>query len=211
MRGDGRDEGEAQPRLAHVVVAAGTPEEWSTFGCDEWSERLDALALGATSGGASWVTLVPHHGPDLAIEALTAMCGVLESVGAVPSRLSVLSNSSRHERAASGYPTVIIDPIADGRARFAAVAEDLRRGGFDPEDLDEKALSRALLAPALAEPDLVLVLGPSDTLPTSLVWELAYSELVFLDHGWDDLHAEHLRMAVHDFAQRQRRFGGIDS
>ena len=61
------------------------------------------------------------------------------------------------------------------------------------------------------EPDLVVVFGPPDQLPTSLIWELGYSELVFLDLKWDDLSASHLELAVDDFDRRHRRFGGLDS
>ena len=61
------------------------------------------------------------------------------------------------------------------------------------------------------EPDLALILGRPDTLPTSLVWELAYSELVFLDIDWSALQAGHLEMAIDDFNRRHRRFGGLDS
>jgi undecaprenyl diphosphate synthase len=40
---------------------------------------------------------------------------------------------------------------------------------------------------------------------------MAYSELVFLDIGWNDLSEEHLLMAVDDYRRRNRRFGGIDA
>ena len=46
--------------------------------------------------------------------------------------------------------------------------------------VDEKAVAGVLYEPADVEPDLVLVLGPPTRLPPSLVWELAYSELVFV-------------------------------
>jgi len=67
-----------------------------------------------------------------------------------------------------------------------------------------------LLAPASTEPDLVVVLGPSDRLPSSLVWELAYSELVYLDVAWADLAPDHLVAAIDAYRHRHRRFGGLD-
>jgi undecaprenyl diphosphate synthase len=48
-------------------------------------------------------------------------------------------------------------------------------------------------------------------MPASLVWELAYAELVFFDADWRALDAEHLEMAIDDFTRRDRRFGGVDS
>ena len=104
-----------------------------------------------------------------------------------------------------------MDPIADGHGRFAAVIEALRLSGFDPDDVSEETLSQALLAPADKETDLVVVLGPPDRLPESMVWELAYSELVFIDIDWSMLTASHLELAIDDFNRRHRRFGGLDS
>jgi undecaprenyl diphosphate synthase len=79
------------------------------------------------------------------------------------------------------------------------------------DEVTEQRLSSALSAPAPTEPDLVIVLGNATEIPGSLVWELAYAEMVFLDTPWNALDAEHLEMAIDDFARRDRRFGGIDS
>ena len=57
---------------------------------------------------------------------------------------------------------------------------------------------------------LIVVLGESTRLPPSLVWELAYGELVFHPMEWHELSPDHLLEAIADFARRQRRFGGID-
>ena len=56
----------------------------------------------------------------------------------------------------------------------------------------------------------MLILGPPTRLPPSLVWELAYGELVFLPVGFDELGAEHVASALDDYATRRRRFGGLD-
>ena len=54
------------------------------------------------------------------------------------------------------------------------------------------------------------MLGPHDRLPSSLVWELAYSELVYVDTPWAELCADDLIDAITTFRQRHRRFGGLD-
>ena len=71
-------------------------------------------------------------------------------------------------------------------------------------------MSEALYAPADCEPDLIVVLGEPTRLPPSLVWELAYGELVFRPMRWDELSTTHLVDSIADFAQRERRFGGLD-
>ena len=121
---------------------------------------------------------------------------------------------ARAMRHVSGRVDVVVRSEADGRKRFVEVVNHLRNDRDDMSSrstLSEGRLAKALLAPADVEPDLVLVLGPPTQLPTSLVWEMAYSELVFLDIGWNDLSEEHLLMAVDDYRRRNRRFGGIDA
>jgi undecaprenyl diphosphate synthase len=44
-----------------------------------------------------------------------------------------------------------------------------------------------------------------------MVWELAYSELVFIDLEWQRFESSHLELAIDDFNRRHRRFGGLDS
>jgi undecaprenyl diphosphate synthase len=82
---------------------------------------------------------------------------------------------------------------------------------FGDTTVTEQRLASTLAAPAPGEPDLVIVLGNATDMPASLVWELAYAEIVFLDAPWTALDAEHIEMAIDDFARRDRRFGGIDS
>jgi undecaprenyl diphosphate synthase len=185
--------------LAHVVVAGGTLADWTHFDQGEWNRRIGDLIEALEREGVRWLTLVPVSagGP---VDA--------ESV----SRLdATIDKALRHQRS---RVEVIVRPEPDGRARFARVVgrlrtDDASRGVHSTAS--EQALARAVLAPAFAEPDLVVVLGPPDTLPTSLVWELAYSEIVFLDIPWSDISAEHLQVAVDDFRRRNRRFGGIDA
>ena len=207
----GHDAGESSHELSHVVVVGGTPAQWSDMSVEEWSARLRTLTAGASAGGARWATLFPHHGDDLVGAERERFLAVLD---AVPGCTRLASDGNPCERRVWGVSSgldIVVDPCADGHRRFAAVVESLRLAGLDPDDLDEAALSAALLAPATAEPDLVVILGPPDTLPTSLVWELAYSELVFLDLGWSALEASHIELAIDDFNRRHRRFGGLDT
>jgi len=100
---------------------------------------------------------------------------------------------------------VLVDPRSNGRER---IAETLRAAG-DGSTFDEKSVE-SLLHGEAGEPDLVVVLGASNRLPPSLVWELAYSELVFIPVHWSDLDATILSEAFDVFFGRERRFGGVD-
>ena len=198
-----------QPGLGHVVVAGGTPAEWLEMSVEKWDERLRAVARAAAAEGAHWVTVVPHHGPDFSENDLLAYAQLMTSVNKV-TEVSV-PHGSRFVWERDESLHVIVDPVASGHNRFAATVEGLRSAGVDPESLDEEMLSQAVLAPATEEPDLVVVLGPADRIPESMVWELAYSELVFIDLEWGKFESSHLELAIDDFNRRHRRFGGLDS
>lgn len=192
----------ADDPLAHVVIAGGTLGDWLEFDQGEWNRRVSDLVDALEPEGVRWLTLVPvSAGMDTADDSTDRMSELV----------SHIDKALRHQRS---RVQVVVRPEPNGRERFARVvdrlrAEDLARGVH--ATTSEQAIARALLAPADVEPDLVVVLGPPDTLPTSLVWELAYSEIVFLDISWRDISSEHVQMAVDDFRRRNRRFGGIDA
>ena len=96
--------------------------------------------------------------------------------------------------------------VADHAGATRAIA-GLQAGGTP---ITEATISAALNAPAAADPDLVVVVGAKHRMPPSLVWELAYSELVFLDTTWQHFGPGHLDEAIGSYAHRHRRFGGID-
>mgnify|MGYP001555886596 FL=1 len=167
--------------LRHVMLVGGTLRDWSDMSAPQWSERVDALGGVADVAGASFLTVRAFEPGDDPVD--------LES----------------WERRV-GHCRVLVDPCSDGRERFAEAMRRLPAG----EPVNEATVVEMLYAPADVEPDLILVLGEPDRLPPSLVWELAYSELVFHPTAWADLTADHLVTAIADFAKRERRFGGLD-
>ena len=197
------------PGLDHVVLAGGSPTQWLAMTSDQWTARLIDVARGAAAGAAHWVTILPHHGTDLSAEEMHIFSDNMLATNKVTKVSS--GAASRYLFRANANLFVIVDPIADGHERFASVVESLRVAGTEPESVTEESLSRALLAPADCETDLVVVLGPPDRLPESMVWELAYSELVFIDIDWSKFTSSHLELAIDDFNRRHRRFGGLDS
>ena len=167
--------------LRHIIVVGGTPAQWSAMSDQQWADRLAELGKVADHVGASWLTLRPYAGDD------------------------AVRGDARHADVHSCHVTA--QPVADGRLRVAEAAATLQRTG---QPITEAALAAQLNLPALADPDLVVVLGPGHRLPGSLVWELAYAELVFIDIDWPHLGAAHLDEAITSYAHRHRRFGGID-
>ena len=62
----------------------------------------------------------------------------------------------------------------------------------------------------MSEPDLLIRTSGEERLSNFLLWQSAYSELVFADVLWPDFRIEHLQTAVQEFASRKRRFGARD-
>ena len=95
-----------------------------------------------------------------------------------------------------------------GRAELVEAARRLVEAGVDPKDIDEDALRANLYAPELPDPDLLIRTSGELRISNFLLWQLAYSELVFLDRLWPDFGRDELEHALADYANRRRRFGG---
>jgi undecaprenyl diphosphate synthase len=175
--------------LAHVMVVAGTRRDWHALDDEAWARLAVALGQVVADAGGSWLTVRAYEAGD--------EVGDTDDDALGRRRLST----------ADGRCTIIIDPVSDGRERFAEAMRDLAPG----VTVDEKAVTGVLYDPADVEPDLVVVLGPPTRLPPSLVWELAYSELVFEPITLAELAPEHVAAAIEEFRGRRRRFGGLDT
>jgi undecaprenyl diphosphate synthase len=169
--------------LRHVVIVGGSLAEWNEFGEAAWRDRIVEFGKVAEHAGATWLTMRPRD-------------RIAPPHGGTPASITRV-----------GRCTAVVDPQTDGRERLVSAINVLRRDG---RALTDANLAEVVNAPAPCDPDLVIIVGPDSDLPSTLVWELAYCELVYLDVPWADLHAEALEMAVAEFAGRHRRFGGLD-
>jgi len=101
-----------------------------------------------------------------------------------------------------------------GRAEIVdavrAIAEQVAAGRIAPSSIDERTIGRSLYAPDMPDPDVLVRTSGEYRISNYLLWELAYSELVFTDVLWPDFRREHLFDAIREFQGRSRRFGAID-
>jgi undecaprenyl diphosphate synthase len=95
-----------------------------------------------------------------------------------------------------------------GRAELVDAARRLIEAGTRPEDVDEESFAAALADPELLEPDLLIRTSGEQRISNFLLWQLAYSELVFVDCLWPDFDERHLHEALQEYSRRRRRFGG---
>jgi undecaprenyl diphosphate synthase len=81
--------------------------------------------------------------------------------------------------------------------------------GLPPEQLDEAWLSRHMALSFAPDPDLFIRTGGEMRMSNFLLWQAAYSELFFTDCLWPDFGEAEIDAALAAYAQRDRRFGGI--
>ena len=81
--------------------------------------------------------------------------------------------------------------------------------GVAPEALDEDTLGRYMALAHAPDPDLFIRTGGEVRISNFLLWQVAYSELVFSDCLWPDFDETELDRAFRVYAQRDRRFGGV--
>ena len=98
-----------------------------------------------------------------------------------------------------------------GRAEIVDAVRALVAEGVAPNKVDEKAIRRHLYFPDMPDPDLVIRTSGETRISNFLLWEIAYSELVFPEVLWPDMRRTHLYEAVIEFQQRVRRFGDVQS
>lgn len=91
------------------------------------------------------------------------------------------------------------------------LAERVKRGEIEPADITPELLGQALDTSAIPDPELLIRTSGEVRLSNFLLWQCAYTEFVFLPVLWPDFGREHLETAIDEFAQRERRFGGVVS
>lgn len=91
------------------------------------------------------------------------------------------------------------------------LAKKVATGALNPDDIDETAISLALDTGDLPDPDLLIRTSGENRLSNFLLWQLAYTEFVFLDVYWPDFSAQEFDKAVTIFAKRDRRFGSLNA
>jgi undecaprenyl diphosphate synthase len=95
-------------------------------------------------------------------------------------------------------------------ARAAArIASEVAAGKITPEAITAEMVTSHLDAPDIPDPDLLIRTSGEQRLSNFLLWQSAYSELVFVPIYWPDFDRTALEEAVAVYRQRERRFGGL--
>ena len=97
-----------------------------------------------------------------------------------------------------------------GRAEIVDAVRSIAASGVAPTKITEKTIARHLYDPQMPDPDLVIRTSGEYRVSNFLLWQLAYSELLFTDTPWPAFGREELFEAIARYQERERRFGGVD-
>lgn len=89
------------------------------------------------------------------------------------------------------------------------LADEVAAGRMSSSDITAERLSQFMDMPDLPDPDLIIRTSGEQRLSNFLLWQSAYSELVFVPTFWPDFDRAALEQAISEFARRERRFGGL--
>lgn len=98
------------------------------------------------------------------------------------------------------------DEITRGMKRMA---EDVKAGRLDPEEIKEDTISGYLDTAGIPDPDFLIRTSGEQRLSNYLLWQLAYTEFYFTDVAWPDFNKAELIKAIEQYNKRDRRYGGV--
>jgi undecaprenyl diphosphate synthase len=172
------------------------------FSTENWSRPVDEV----TDLMEIFDETIERELPDLAAQGVrTRFIGRRDRA---PAELQDRIAALERETAANETLQLWIAFDYGGRAEIVEAARRVMRNGMDPDELDEELFAEHLHAPDMPDPDLLIRTSGELRISNFLLWQLAYSELVFVDRLWPDFDEADLRRALEAYAGRRRRFGG---
>lgn len=131
----------------------------------------------------------------------------------LPEATRTVLRDAMHETRNFDTGTLTLCLSYGSREEIAHAAREIARqaaaGEICPEDVDEDLLGRHLYTTGLPDPDLVIRTSGENRLSNFLLWQASYAEFYVTPTLWPDFSREEFNQAVADFANRDRRYGGV--
>ncbi len=129
----------------------------------------------------------------------------------LPDDINVLVNDAERDTRENSGLTLTVALNYGARCEIAAaarrLAEDAVAGRVDPATVDEDNFAGYLATDGLPDPDLLIRTSGEQRLSNFLLWQSAYTELVFTPVLWPEFTKDHLDAAIDEFRRRDRRYG----
>ena len=87
------------------------------------------------------------------------------------------------------------------------IAEEVHEGKLDLEKIDEKCIENHLYTKGQPDPDILIRTSGEIRISNFLLWQLAYTEFIFIDKYWPDFNENDIEESIHIFQKRHRKFG----
>jgi undecaprenyl diphosphate synthase len=130
---------------------------------------------------------------------------------ALPSDIQKLITGAQNQTGDNTGLNLTIALNYGGRNEILAACRKLAQsavdGAIEPDDISQAMFEKGLSTSGTPDPDLLIRTSGEQRLSNFLLWQLAYSELVFVDTLWPDFTRDHLAHAIADFQKRERRYG----
>lgn len=193
----------AAPKLGvrYLTVYAFSSENWSRPQ-SEISDLMGLLKLFIRRD------LAELHRAGVRVRILGERKGLARDIGALLEEAEVLTQANGALNLNIAFNYGGRDEVVRAVRR---VVDDVRVGALDARDIDEDAIAARLDTAGMPDPDLIIRTSGELRLSNFLLWQSAYSELVFLPCYWPDFGDEQFAEALEAFAARERRFGGRKS
>jgi undecaprenyl diphosphate synthase len=186
--------------------------EWLTvyaFSTENWNrppEEVDFLMAFNES-------LLVRHRDSVAEKGVRLHFIGLSDDDRVPQRVQERMAESERLTAANTRMHVVCAFSYGGRAEIVDAVRSLARaaaaGTLDPTAIDETVLAANLYLPEMPEPELIIRTSGEQRTSNFLLWQGAYSELVFTPVLWPDFDRTALIDCLVEYQRRDRRFGGV--
>ncbi len=90
-----------------------------------------------------------------------------------------------------------------------SIARMVAEGSLRLEEINEEVFSHSLATKGIPDPDLLIRTSGDQRISNFLLWQIAYTELYFVEEMWPEFKRRHLEDAIHAYNARERRFGGL--
>ena len=176
------------------------------FSTENWRRsRIEVSALFRLLSKYIKLELENIHKEDIRVSIMGRMDGLPKNV--------VRDLEYSMERTANNKSMILNVAINYGaRAEIAdaarAIATEVQRGDLAVDKIDEACIAGHLYRPSLPDPDLLIRTSGEMRMSNFMLWQMSYTEIFMTKTLWPDFRKSHLRKAIAEYQQRQRRFGG---
>ena len=150
--------------------------------------------------------LAELHGNNVRVRIIGVRAGLESEI------LRLLEEAEELTKNNTGL-TLVVAFNYGGRQEIAGaarqLAEDVAAGRLSAADINAELFSTRLDTAGIPDPDLIIRTSGEQRLSNFLLWQAAYSELVFLPVYWPEFDRATLEEAIAEFRRRERRFGGL--